>query len=85
LTQKLFQSESLLKLYRNDLEYLKSELKSQNDISERLGETLSNTSEELEDVKKQNMTMKNKLDETSKKYEEIVRMYWFIYLEFSFY
>jgi hypothetical protein len=62
-------------LYRNDLEYLKSELKSQNDISERLGETLSNTREELEEVKKYNISLKTKLDETSKKYDEIVILY----------
>jgi hypothetical protein len=72
LTQKLFQSESILKLYKNDLEYLKSELKSQNEITEKLNEALSQTREELEDVKKYNINIKNKLDETSKKYEENV-------------
>jgi hypothetical protein len=83
LTQKLFQSESLLKLYRNDLEYLKSELKSQNEITERLSETLSSTREELEDAKKINHTMKTKLDDTAKKYDESVLFY--LILECTFY
>jgi tRNA(Phe) wybutosine-synthesizing methylase Tyw3 len=63
------------KLYKNDLEYLKSELKSQNEISDRLNETLDVTREELEEVKKQNMYLKNKLDETTKKYDEHVNIF----------
>jgi hypothetical protein len=72
----------LLKLYRNDLEYLKSELKSQNDISERLNESLTSTRDELEDAKKQNLVLKTKYDETSKKYDDIVKE---INLELTFY
>lgn len=54
------------------MEYLKSELYSQNEITERLSETLSHTREELEEAKKQNLQLKLKLDETNKKFDESV-------------
>jgi hypothetical protein len=69
-----------LKLYKNDLEYLKSELNSQNEITERLTETLNSTRNELEEAKRQNIAMKAKLDETNKKYEENVKIYIIKYL-----
>jgi hypothetical protein len=68
-----------LKLYKNDLEYLKSELNSQNEITERLTETLNSTRNELEEAKRQNIAMKAKLDETNKKYEENVNIYYIIF------
>ena len=74
MTQKLFQSESIIKLYKNDLEYLKSELISQNEITERLTETLSQTRDELEEAKKHNMQLKQKLDEGNKKFDENVKI-----------
>jgi hypothetical protein len=72
LTQKLFQSESIIKIYKNDMEYLKSELLSQTEITERLTETLSSTRDELEEAKKHSMQLKQKLDDTVKKFDESV-------------
>jgi small-conductance mechanosensitive channel len=68
----LYQSESILKVYKNDLEFLKSELNSQNEITERLSETLNQTRDELEEVRKQNMQLKQQLDDTNKKFDENV-------------
>ncbi len=81
LTQKLFQSESIMRLYKNDLEYLKSELKSQTEVNEVLKETLGQKNEELEELKKNSITMKSKLDNITKKYDETVM---FINLEYAF-
>jgi hypothetical protein len=72
LTQKLFQSESIIKLYRNDLEYLKSELISQTEITDRLSETLTQTRDELEEAKKHSLQYKLKLDDINKKFDENV-------------
>jgi hypothetical protein len=47
-------------------------LHSQNEITERLSETLSQTRDELEDAKKQNIHLKQKLDDTNKKFDESV-------------
>lgn len=72
LTQKLYQSESIIKLFRNDLEYLKSELISQTEISERLSETLTQTRDELEEAKKHSLQYKQKVDDINKKFDENV-------------
>lgn len=75
MTQKLFQSESIIKLYKNDLEYLKSELISQNEITDRLSETLNQTRDELEESKKQNLNIKQKLEDTIKRFDENVKKF----------
>jgi len=51
---------------------LKSELHSQNEVTERLTETLQQTREEFEDAKKLNMQLKQKLEDTNKKFDESV-------------
>jgi ElaB/YqjD/DUF883 family membrane-anchored ribosome-binding protein len=71
-----------MRLYKNDLEYLKSELKSQTEVNEVLRDTLSQKTEELEELKKNNHTMKSKLDNVTKKYEENVK---YINLEHTIY
>jgi hypothetical protein len=78
LTKKLFQSESILKIYKNDMEYLKAELLSQTEITERLNETLASTRDELEEAKKHSMQLKQRLDDTTKKFDESVETRKFI-------
>jgi hypothetical protein len=56
------------------LEYLKAELHSQNEITERLTETLQQTREEFEEARKQNLQLKQKVEETNKRFEESVRI-----------
>lgn len=59
-------------MYKIDLEDLKGELISQNEITETLKETLSTTRDELEEAKRYNITIKAKLDESNKRYDENV-------------
>lgn len=54
------------------MEYLKSELHSQDEVTERLTETLQQTREEFEEAKKQNMQLKQKLEDSNKRFEESV-------------
>ena len=72
MTQKLFQSESMIKIYKTDLDYLKSETKSQSEISDRLSEALNLTRDELEHIKRDNNHLKNKYEESVKFSEENV-------------
>jgi len=65
----------LIKVYKTDLDYLKNELKSQNEISERLSEALSQTRDELEHAKRESITFKNKHEESIKNTEENVIIY----------
>jgi hypothetical protein len=51
---------------------------SQNEITDRLSDTLGQTRDELEEAKKLNMTLKQKLDETNKKFDENVSKIKFI-------
>ncbi len=59
-------------MYKSDLDYLKNELKSQNEISERLSEALSQTRDELEHSKRETINFKTKYEETVKITEENV-------------
>ena len=55
LKNKLFESEKIIKVYKNDIDYLKSESKSQEEMTSRLKETLEQTREEQENIKKENI------------------------------
>ena len=70
LTEKLFQSEKIIKAYRSDIEYLKGEMKSNEDITKRLNEIVEHSNEEKEELKKENIILKQKLDNITMKYEE---------------
>lgn len=69
LTQKLFQSESIIKLYKNDVDYLKSELKTQNEMTEKLNEALSQTRNELEETKRLSNTYRRDAENINRKYD----------------
>ena len=71
--KKLMQSEAFINTLKGDLDYLKSELNSQSEITETLTETLNNTRNELEDAKRYNLTIKSKLDDSNKNFEENVK------------
>ncbi len=62
----------MIRVYKSDLDYLKNELKSQNEINERLEEALSSTRDELENIKRENVNYKNRYEEIEKTYEEKV-------------
>jgi hypothetical protein len=64
-----------MRLYKNDLEYLKSELKSQTEVNEVLKDTLSHKNDELEELKKNSMTTRSKLDNITKRYDDNVISY----------
>ena len=72
LSQKLFQSESMIRVYKTDMDYLKNEHKSQNEINERLQEALSSTRDDLENVKRENVNNKNRNEDMEKMTEENV-------------
>ena len=68
----------MIKIYKNDLDYLKNELKSQNDISDRLQEALLSTRDELEQCKRENIHIKSKFEDNEKKLEEkVIKFYLF--------
>jgi hypothetical protein len=71
--KKLMQSEAFINTLKGDLEFLKSDLNYQNEITETLNETLNNTRNELEEAKRYNLSIKSKLDESNKNFEENVR------------
>lgn len=73
----------MIRIYKTDLDYLKNELKSQNEISERLQEALSSTRDELENVKRENLIYKNRYEEMEKNTEENVNFF-FIFLIFYY-
>ena len=70
LKNKLFESEKIIKVYKNDIDYLKSESKSQEEMTSRLKETLEQTREEQENIKKENILLKQKYEDLKKKYDE---------------
>ena len=70
LKTKLFQSENIIKVCKNDIEYMKNEAKNQEDIIIKLNQTLSKTSKEEEEIKKENKLLKQKLEEMNKKYDD---------------
>ncbi len=72
LKTKLFQSENIIRVCKNDIEYMKNEAKNQEDIIIKLNQTLSKTSKEEEEIKKENTILKQKLEDLNKKYDESV-------------
>lgn len=70
LKQKLFDSESVIKAYKTDLEYLKKEVRQHEQITARLNETLQQTREEQEEAKKTNLIVVQKLYDMNKALEE---------------
>ena len=72
LSKKLFDCEKAYSLTKNDREYLKSELKTQNQVVEKLTENLQTAEYELQQSKRQNLNLKNQLDDSSKKYQDDV-------------
>jgi hypothetical protein len=72
LKQKLFESEKVIKIRGNDIEILKNESKSQEEMIMRLNETLEKSNEEQEETKKLNIILKQQLEDSKKKYEEYV-------------
>lgn len=73
--KKLMQSEAFINTLKSDLDYLKTELNSQGEITETLTETLNNTRNELEEAKRYNLTIKSKLDEANKNFDENVKFF----------
>ena len=69
LTQKLFQSEEVINVCRDDIDFLKSELRTQNEISEKLNETLSQMRTELEVSRLEKNSLSIKLNDGNKKLE----------------
>ena len=49
MKEKLFQSEKIIKAYKSDIEYLKNEIKSQEDVTTRLNEILEKSREEKDE------------------------------------
>ena len=70
LKNKLFESEKIIKVYKNDIDFLKSESKAQEEITSRLKETLEQSREEQENIKKENILLKQKYEDLKKKYDE---------------
>ena len=67
LKQKLFESEKVIKIRGNDIEILKNESKSQEEMIMRLNETLEKSNEEQEETKKLNIILKQQLEDSKKK------------------
>ena len=63
LKNKLFESEKIIKVFKNDIDYLKSESKSQEEMTSRLKETLEQSREEQENIKKENILLKQKYED----------------------
>ena len=70
LKNKLFESEKYIKLYKSDIDTLKEENKTNVEISSRLRETLEQTREEQENIKKENILLKQQYEDLKKKYDE---------------
>ena len=64
------ESEKIIKVYKNDIDYLKSEGKAQEEMSSRLKETLEQSREEQENIKKENILLKQQYEDLKKKYDE---------------
>ena len=65
LKNKLFESEKIIKVFKNDIEYLKGESKVQEEMTTRLKDTLEQSREEQE-----NILLKQKYEDLKKKYDE---------------
>ena len=70
LKNKLFESEKIIKVFKNDIDYLKGESKIQEEMTGRLKETLEQSREEQENIKKENILLKQKYEDLKKKYDE---------------
>lgn len=70
LKEKLFQSEKIIKAYKSDIEYLKNEIKSQEDVTTRLNEILEKSREEKDESIKENIILKQKIETVTRKFEE---------------
>lgn len=70
LKNKLFESEKYLKIYKSDIDTLKEENKTNEQIVSRLKETLEQTREEQENIKKENILLKQQYEDLKKKYDE---------------
>ena len=70
LKNKLFESEKIIKVYKNDIDFLKGQSKVQEEMTGRLKETLEQSREEQENIKKENILLKQKYEDLKKKYDE---------------
>ena len=70
LKNKLFESEKIIKVYKNDIDFLKDHSKAQEEMTSTLKETLEQSREEQENIKKENILLKQKYEDLKKKYEE---------------
>lgn len=70
LKVKLIESEKIIRVFRNDIDYLKSENKSNVDITNRLTEELKHSRENEEKAKSNNSTLQEKFDTVSQQFEE---------------
>ena len=70
LKNKLFESEKIIKVYKNDIDFLKDQSKAQEEMTSTLKETLEQSREEQENIKKENILLKQKYEDLKKKYEE---------------
>jgi len=70
LKNKLFESEKIIKVCKDDIDYLKSESKSQEEMTSRLKENLKQTLEEQEKIKKENILLKQQYEDLKKKFDE---------------
>jgi hypothetical protein len=70
LKNKLFESEKIIKVYKNDIDFLKGQSKVQEEMTSTLKETLEQSREEQENIKKENILLKQKYEDLKKKYDE---------------
>ena len=70
LKNKLFESEKIIKVYKNDIDFLKEQSKVQEEMTNTLKETLEQNREEQENIKKENILLKQKYEDLKKKYDE---------------
>ena len=70
LKNKLFESEKYIKLYKSDIDTLKLENKTHEEIENTLKETLEQAREEQENIKKENILLKQQYEDLKKKYDE---------------
>ena len=70
LKNKLFESEKIIKVCKNDIEYLKDQGKVQEEMTASLKDSLEQSREEQENIKKENILLKQKYEDLKKKYDE---------------
>ena len=73
LSKKLLESENVIRIFKNDIEYLRGELKTQNMINEKLSENFQSAQYELQHVKKDNLHLNLKNEDLNKKNEDDVK------------